>query len=756
MNRWFGLGLVLVATSLAQPVLNRTQVRARFQPEPYNEARYLRLAGGIIIDIRAPTTPAEISSRYWLLHFSAPIYSDWLAILKNRGLIPVAYLAYQTLVIQTPPEFITDSFNSLIRNLPVDWLGPFLPEYKFAPEIRSQRARTTRLIYTQSEPARTETLNLTALTLSERWRRIESLAARDEVLWIQAREQPVPFNRNVQWVLQSGWNSTIPDPAGSRRIWRWGIRGQNMLIGLFDSGINTEHDMFFDPYSPLTQPGIYPDHRKITAYKLYYEAAFGDAAGANYHGSAVAGTLAGEDSINGNESDLEGMAPAARIYFLDIGTASGQYVYSDDLTEMLDSVRLGLGIPEPIRQVSGSFGTMDYLSEYRLADASVDAVCWQDKKFLVIWAAGNGGGTRYKLGHPACAKNVLTVGGCGNGTRANLIYSLSSAGPTRDNRLKPNLVAPAESIWTVYGGGINAYRVREGTSFAAPSVSGALALLRQYLKEGWYPTGQPNPEHSIDGPSSALMRAFAIAGADTNVGRETIPDIRTGWGRLNLSGIMHFPDDSLSLVFVDETLGLATGEYDEYEITINRREPLRVVLTWTDTAAMPNAEIAIVNDLNLELESPDHNRYRGNQLSLNQSIPNPVLWDERNVEELIQLARPMTGTWKIRVYARNVYTTRQPYALVVRGKIQETPGVREAPNLVRLPTQIGRLGQSQLLIPPNTRLRLWSLTGTLVTELVNNQLEPRYWKVLNIPAGIYLLQTTTSNSIQTGKIILVK
>ncbi|MEO0053997.1 MAG: hypothetical protein ABIK22_07615, partial [candidate division WOR-3 bacterium] len=294
MNRWFGLGLVLVATSLAQPVLNRTQVRARFQPEPYTDARYLRLAGGNIIDIRTATTPAEISSRYWLLHFTAPIYSHWLTTLKNRGLVPVAYLAYQTLVVRAPASCTPDSIDLHCQSLPVDWHGPFLPEYKFAPELRKLGARVTKLTCACWEPARTETLDLSALNLDDRSRRLESLALQDGVFWIQARENPVPFNRNVQWVLQSGWDSTIPDPAGSRRIWRWGIRGQNMLIGLFDSGINTEHDMFFDPYFPLTQPGIYPDHRKITAYKLYYNAAFGDAAGANYHGSAVAGTLAGE------------------------------------------------------------------------------------------------------------------------------------------------------------------------------------------------------------------------------------------------------------------------------------------------------------------------------------------------------------------------------------------------------------------------------------------------------------------------------
>jgi hypothetical protein len=761
VRRWFGLGLALVALGWCQPGLIRSQQRARFQPEPYTGADTVRFANGIQIDTRQCRTGELIpESRYWLLHFSTPVYHHWFSVLKSYGIEPVAYIAYQTMVVRLSTGSTPATFTALQQSLPIDWSGPFLPEYKLAPELLTGRRPFQELVisFWNRRPAQTINLNLT--DRNARLRTINQLAGQDEIAWIQEKGAPVTFNRNVQWVLQTGWDSVIPDPVQSRRIWHYGIRGQNMLVGLFDSGINTEHDMFYDPFVPLNYPGIYPDHRKILGYKLYYYADFGDAAGANYHGSAVAGTLAGEDSITGNQTNLEGMAPEAKIFFLDIATASGQYIYSDDMTEMLDSVRLGLGLTQPVLQVSGSFGTMDYLSEYRLADATVDAVCWRDKRFLVVWAAGNGGGTSYRLGHPACAKNALTVGGCGNSTRANLIYSLSSAGPTRDERIKPNLVAPAESIWTVYGGGINAYRVGQGTSLAAPAVSGALTLLRQYLKEGWYPDGTPHPNRGIDLPSSALLRALAICATDTNVGTETIPDIRTGWGRLNLSRIIHFPDDSIAFVFVDDTLGLATGEFDEYEIVLDRREPLRAVLAWTDTAALPNAAIAIVNDLNLELESPDHNRYRGNLLIRSRSIPNPDRWDERNVEELVQIARPLTGSWKIRVYARNVFTERQPYALVIRAGIQGLPGIAEKPGPKRkatLPSRICRRKDAEIEIPAQGVLEIYSATGARVARLRNPGTRPLRYQFgvdRRFVAGVYIFQLTTKNQVQSGRIVL--
>ncbi len=762
------VGLAIIAVTGAG--INKIR-RAEFRPEPYSSAGEVRFANGSRLQVNHPVLPEQrhrTDSRYWLVHFTAPIRLEWLNCVRQHGYDPVCYIAYQTVVIRLnlagskTPSDPRLYLQSLLPGV-IDRVEPFLPEYKIAPELTGKTIASELAISFWPDERTPQVVNITGAT--DIWQ----LAQQDEVAWIQKADAVEPFNANVQWVIQTGWDSVLPAPGEKRRFYRAGIRGQGIVIGLFDSGIYTEHDMFRDPWVPLEQPGIYLNHRKIVAYKLFHDAAFGDPSAVSYHGSAVAGTLAGNDSACGNLSNLDGVAPDARIYFLDIATASGQYLYSEELLEeMLDSIRLSNGMPEPVYQVSGSFGSMDNLGYYRLADAIVDAVSWKDKKFLIVWAAGNGGSGGSRIGHPACGKDCLTAGGTGNGTRSNLVYSLSSSGPTRDGRIKPNILAPAESIYTVYGAGINNYQPRHGTSFAAPAVSGALALVRQYLKEGRYPTGNPDPSRSLPAPSSALMRALAICAADTNVGSGVVPSSRIGWGRLNLNNILHLPGDSLAITFIDETLGLATGEFDEYQLEIDRREPLKAVLAWTDTAGMPAAAIAIVNDLNLELISPDGNTYRGNQLSSGRSIPNPTAWDEINVEEVCRVVHPLPGVWKVRVYARNVFTSNQPYALVVQGGIKGLPpGIGETPTRGATPSflppfpTIHLNASSCLTLPAGATLELWDITGTLVNRLTSSPCRPERRDFTAPPgrklnSGVYFYRLVSSGHTSSGKIILVK
>jgi len=397
---------------------------------------------------------------------------------------------------------------------------------------------------------------------------------------------------------------------------------------------------------------------------------------------------------------------------VDEGDAYGFDVFDVDFSALLDSVRLSNGVNPPVRQVSGSFGTVESLSYYRLEESSVDEVCWKDKQFLVIWAAANERGPDYNIGHPSAAKSILTVGACGNGTQSDSVWFKSSRGPCRDERIKPDILAPGVEVATADGRGPHSYVAASGTSISAPAASGALMLLRQYFAEGWYPTGMPDSTHRITQLSSALMRAMAIAAADSNVGYVYMPNDAAGWGRLDISTIMHFPDDSNGLAFLDETTGVATGQDITFQFELTGRAPVHVVLAWTDTAAVPAAAIAIVNDLDLELTSPDGNHYRGNQFYNGWSWVNPSGWDGRNTEEVCLVPHPLTGLWTARVIGRNIYTSHQPFAVAVRGGIAGmVPAIAESnPGRAVPKTAFG------LPLRPGWHLTIFAIDGRQVFE----------------------------------------
>ena len=707
------LALLFLVLGIIGPGLERTGPARPFTPEPYVQAGIARFSNGTRLDLISSNVGPEAAlepGTYWLVALSAPASAGSRRELAGRGLRPVCPIPPQALVCRAERETVAGGLLSLPFVLA---LAPYPARARIAPELLDEPgpAELVLSLWPGEDVGRLAAalseLGMTDIRIGPRLvrfrtpaDRIDQVARLEPVAWVQRPDPVEAWNSQAQWVMQVGWRPESPDPGG-RRVWEKGIRGQDMVHGLFDSGINTDHDQFCDPQLPVVGPGLYPDHRKIIAYKLYPGAAFGDAGQVSYHGSGVAGTLAGNDSVCGNGSRADGIAPDALVCFVDVGATNGTYVFDDDLTALLDSVRFDNGLPEPVRQASGSFGSNAALGYYRLLEATLDDRAWFDKHFLVTWAAGNVGGGQYKVGHPACAKNVITVGACGNGVESNTMAGFSSRGPTRDRRIKPLVVAPGREVTTVDGPGNSAYASRNGTSYSAPAVSAALLLLRQYFRDGWYPFGSPDPARAREQLSSALLRGFAVIGADADIPADSFPNNDYGWGRFNLSSVLHFDDDSLGMTFMDETLGVSAGGYHEYRLLVSRREPLRVVLCWTDTAAAPAAEIALVNDLNLELISPDGNGYRGNQFLNGQSRANPADWDERNVEEVFLLGRPLTGWWTIRVRARSVFTGRQPYALAIKGGIAGLPGTAEQ-NVPDFPVQ--QAGTS--IVSPASPLRL--------------------------------------------------
>ncbi|MBK8236569.1 MAG: S8 family serine peptidase [Deltaproteobacteria bacterium] len=116
----------------------------------------------------------------------------------------------------------------------------------------------------------------------------------------------------------------------------------------------------------------------------------------------------------------------------------------------------------------------------------------------------SGASPGYKVGSPGAARSAITVGSYATRnewvTSTSKIYKaegvalgeasgFSSQGPTRDQRMKPDLSAPGEYVGMakssrsgaqpLYQIGQSPYLVNRGTSFSSPYVAGAVAALLQ-------------------------------------------------------------------------------------------------------------------------------------------------------------------------------------------------------------------------------------------------------------------------------------
>ncbi len=102
-----------------------------------------------------------------------------------------------------------------------------------------------------------------------------------------------------------------------------------------------------------------------------------------------------------------------------------------------------------------------------------------DKGILLVNSAGNSGmGTWKKIGVPADAEYILTVGAVME-EPPHKIAPFSSVGPTQDHRVKPDVVAIGAPARLVNGRGVIMDDM--GTSFSAPIVCGLMACLWQAL-----------------------------------------------------------------------------------------------------------------------------------------------------------------------------------------------------------------------------------------------------------------------------------
>lgn len=287
---------------------------------------------------------------------------------------------------------------------------------------------------------------------------------------------------------------------------------------------------------------------------------------------------------------------------------------------------------------------------------------FDNSDFLINVAAGNDGrNDKFNtVGSPATFKNGLAVG-CSHSTGYDLATGMlgplymadfSSKGPTADGCMSPMIVAAGKYILSAgalplrrdecddgvpsVSKGKAGLKSMAGTSMATPVVSATAALVQQYFREGWYPTGRKNPADSIK-PTAALVKAVLMNGAQTDMkgvdnGHGDITPVKAydnimGFGRLSLPTSLYIESwADIQAEVWDEQI-IQDGQKVEHTVMIDRsngckNSDLSVSLVWVERASVIGCTKCVLNDLDLSVLDSTGGKYYPNGKTSRDEINN--------------------------------------------------------------------------------------------------------------------------------------
>jgi serine protease AprX len=590
---------------------------------------------------------------------------------------------------------------------------------------------------------------------------IEKTAENKCIKWIEPYKPPELCINRAALIINA---PTIWNPRG--------LNGAGQIVAVADTGIDAGHPDFQGPNKILriTALGRIGD---ATDAPLPLPPPPPPAPGPprnRGHGTHVAGIILGTGARSVARAlgfQIRGIAHGASLVFqsvMDAGGGLGGFpadLYQLFLPPYDDRARIH----------NNSWGAPQN-GAYDVRARAVDEFVWDHRDMVIVIAAGNEGTDATaphgrvdsdSLTTPGTAKNCITVGGSENerptiNTRWGAYHhgppgrimnhppisndrvanngegmmAISGRGPAdapheQDRRTKPDLVAPGSCIlstkaapipvaWAAGSPDPNFYMFKTGTSMATPMVSGAAAIVRQYLlllkprrgrtiqRKTWRKQATnallcggllgchqpPNARGNIS-PTAALIKAFLIHGAvrikghaypkhlndaedhsPSSQGR--IPNNSQGFGRLDLEQSL-FPSPRPAMEIFDGHT-LAQDERRQYQFLVSGRAvPFKATLVWTDA---PDIAMTgrLVNDLTLVAHTPNKREFHGNFTNAQPAGKN---FDHKNNVEKIIIQRPLKGIYRIDVKGDTIRAINhipggngQDYALIVSADITAT------------------------------------------------------------------------------------
>jgi subtilisin family serine protease len=255
----------------------------------------------------------------------------------------------------------------------------------------------------------------------------------------------------------------------------------------------------------------------------------------------------------------------------------------------------------------------------------------QDNWRTVVVAAGNSGLGNRVL-NPSQAYNVITVGAFNDRGWPWAMAGFSSSGnPVSQfgDREKPEVAAPGVGIVTTIGNtstgtGLTSASGVSGTSFAAPMVAGAAALVMRR-----HPWLQVWPES---------VKAIFMATATTNLEGAARLSAHDGAGGINAD-------------FADRVAGHGNGTWGGSSYSC--ASPFLWTASTVNVQAGRRVRVAMAWDANPSAANTNYSNRPGSDLDMQILAPNNAVvasslsWD--NTFEIVDFVAPMSGNYRLRV-----------------------------------------------------------------------------------------------------------
>jgi subtilisin family serine protease len=323
----------------------------------------------------------------------------------------------------------------------------------------------------------------------------EELAARRDVSSVasnpQVRLEPEPpieqqtdVSPSASRVTPAAAFTVEPNIAkvGAPDVWARGFTGQGIVVGMADTGVTWDHPALKDHYRGFNGAAVSHDYNWHDAI---HNARIGNPCGSDAptpcddegHGTFTTSLVVGDDGV-GNQI---GMAPGARFIGcrnMDEGDGTPAR-YTECFQFFLAPTDHNGQNPRPdlaAHVVNNSWGCppSEGCTDPDVLRAAVENL--RAAGIVAVFAAGNSGPACSTISDvPAFYDAAFSVGAT---TISDTIASFSSRGPITvdgSNRLKPDISAPGENVRHALPP--SGYQSDSGTSFSAPHVTGAIALL---------------------------------------------------------------------------------------------------------------------------------------------------------------------------------------------------------------------------------------------------------------------------------------